>query len=65
MTTDQIIREMAEAWHAPNCMVDAGGACIVDDDIKDAWIAGYQAGAGVYCLIMDSGAAWHILCGGR
>src|SRR5579871_1678484 len=37
------IQELAEAWHAAECDIDAGGACILHSDIKDAWIAGYQA----------------------
>jgi hypothetical protein len=40
---EQVLRERAEAWHAPDCSVDAGGGCILGSDLKDAWIAGYRA----------------------
>lgn len=35
--------ELAEAWHAAECDIDAGGACILHDDIKQAWMQGYLA----------------------
>jgi hypothetical protein len=36
MTTN--LMELAEAWHAPDCEVDAGGACILHLDEKEAWV---------------------------
>lgn len=45
MTTKEItdkLRELAEHWHAPHCNIDAGGACILHAEEKEAWIAGYQ-----------------------
>ena len=36
MTTK--LMELAEAWHAPDCEVDAGGGCILHSDEKEAWI---------------------------
>ena len=41
--TYRALLEAAEAWHAPNCTVDAAGACLADADLKEAWIAGYLA----------------------
>ena len=34
------LTELADAWHAPDCTVDAGGACILHAEEKEAWIAG-------------------------
>lgn len=33
------LTEAAEEWHAPSCDADAGGACILHAEEKEAWIA--------------------------
>jgi hypothetical protein len=33
--------ELSDAWHAPDCTADAGGACLLHSEEKEAWIAGY------------------------
>lgn len=44
-TKDQTLNERAMAWHAPQCEVDAGGACVLHADEKEAWMAGEPATA--------------------
>jgi hypothetical protein len=40
----QELVERAEAWHAADCPVDAGGGCTLHIEEKEAWAAGYLDG---------------------
>ena len=53
MTNRNYLTELAEAWHAPNCEVDAGGACILHTDQKEAWIDDLRAVYSEDCLSAD------------
>lgn len=36
------LRELSEEWHAPACDTDSGGACILHEEEKAAWRAGWK-----------------------
>lgn len=37
------IRALFDRQHAPTCTVDAGGACFLHSDERDAFVAGWRA----------------------